>query len=293
MNPAKYSISDLEKLTGVKAPTIRIWEKRYHIIQPERTDTNIRFYSAHDLRRLMNITFLNKHGFRISAISNMTDNEIEDVVARLTQQPGADDGFLSDLVQSAIDLDEDRFDKIINASILKLGFENAFITIVFPLLEKVNILWQINKLSACQERFASNLVRHKLVVAIDGLFGHSASEPLEYLLYLPSGRYDEISLLYASYLVRKQGHHVIYLGPSIPLDHLRSLNNREKINRVVTNLSNGFTDKELLQYTLQVQKVFPSQKLFLICSSPEVLSDYQGDIQILPTFKAIQEAFTG
>jgi DNA-binding transcriptional MerR regulator len=288
MNVQRYSISDLEKLTGVKAHTIRIWEKRYGIISPERTDTNIRFYSVRDLQRLLNISFLNRHGFKISQISGMTDRDIETEVSRMSEKPGADEGYITDLVSAVNDLDEDRFERILNASILKLGFEASFHEVVFPLAEKVALMWQIGKINACQERFVNNLIRHKLVVAIDGLVGQNESSGKNYLLYLPSGHYDEINLLYANYLLRKSGHHVIYLGPSIPLDHLRSFSNREGIHHVVVSINPGYTEKELDQYLKQLTSVFTSSKITVISLAFEYQLPVSKEIDIISTYKDLQ-----
>jgi DNA-binding transcriptional MerR regulator len=264
MNLARYSISDLEKLTGIKAHTIRIWEKRYGIFSPERTDTNIRYYCVGDLQRLMNISFLNKHGFKISHISGMDDIHIQAEVARICELPGAEEGYLTDLIKAVTDIDEDRFERNVNSSILKMGFEQTFQQVVFPLLEKVGLLWQIGKISACQERFANNLIRHKLVVAIDGMVGHNTTTGSNYLLYLPTGQYDEINLLFANYLLRKAGHHIIYLGPSIPLDHLSFLSNRQLIDHVVVSLGQGFTDKEMAAYLEKLSTIFPGKDISII-----------------------------
>lgn len=275
MNIARYSISDLEKLTGIKAHTIRIWEKRYNIFSPERTDTNIRFYGINDLQRLLNISFLNKHGYKISLISGMTDSEVLFQVARICEEPGAEDGYLSDLIKASNDLDQDLFEKILNGSILKLGFEQSFQLVVFPLMEKINLLWQIGKVSACQERFVNNLIRNKLVVAIDGMAGYSPSSCENFLLYLPSGQYDEINLMYANYLLRKLGHQVIYLGPSIPVEHLKSLSGRHAIGHIVVSINQGYTDKELVSYTEKLIAIFPGKKIYLI----RIGSDFQ---EVLP-----------
>ncbi|MFO7617220.1 MAG: MerR family transcriptional regulator, partial [Bacteroidales bacterium] len=199
MKSNKYSITDLERLTGVKTPTIRMWEKRYGIISPERTGSNIRFYSDSDLQRLLNIVFLNRNGFKISLIAEMTDEAISHEITKLSEYPHGDEGWIPSMIQAANELDEEAFERLLNASILKSGFEKSFNNLVFPLLEKIRLLWQINKMSACQERFVKNLVRHKLVVAIDGLAGHSNPDPRNYLLFLPNGQYDEITLLYANY----------------------------------------------------------------------------------------------
>ncbi len=291
MNIARYSISDLEKLTGIKAHTIRIWEKRYGVIIPDRTDTNIRFYDADDLQRLMNISFLNKNGYKISQISGLNPVEIQDEVARICELPGADEGYLADLLKATNDLDEDRFERNLNGSVLKLGFDLAFQQLVFPFLEKINLLWQIGKINACQERFVNNLVKHKLVVAIDGMGGNVQLSALHFLLYLPSGHYDEINLLYANYLLRKAGHQVIYLGPSIPLEHLQSLSNRQIIDSILVTINHGFTEKEIASYTEKLVAVFPQKKIYLVCIGLDSHATLPFQIQKIPSYLALSQAF--
>jgi DNA-binding transcriptional MerR regulator len=283
----RYSISDLEKLTGIKAHTIRIWEKRYGVISPERTGTNIRFYTVKDLQKLLNITFLNKHGFKISAISAMSDAEVQLEVVRLSDMPGAEEGFLSNLLKASMELDEDSFERNLNGCILKMGFEQSFQEVIFPLLEKINLLWQIGKISACQERFVNNLVRHKLVVAIDGMVGHNHSTGEHYLLYLPVGQYDEINLLYANYLLRKAGHHVIYLGPSITIENLRSLSNLQVINHLVVSISQGFTDKELISYTERLADAFQGKRIYLIAIGSDLPRNLPREILGIHSYEAL------
>jgi MerR family transcriptional regulator, light-induced transcriptional regulator len=292
MNVERYSISDLEKLTGIKAHTIRIWEKRYKIISPDRTDTNIRYYSVNDLQRLMNISFLNKNGFKISLIAGMSEAEVLSEVSRICEMPGTEDGYLSDLLKATNDLDEDRFERILNGSILKLSFDQSFQQVVFPFLEKINLLWQIGKISSCQERFVNNLIRHKLVVAIDGMVGQNHSTDQHYLLYLPSGHYDEINLLYANYLLRKSGHQVIYLGPSIPLEHLSFLSNRQIIDHVVVSINQGYTDKELVTYASKLVGIFPGKKLLLVMIGFDFQVELPSDIIKIATYQEMVQAIT-
>lgn len=289
MNPQKYSISDLEKLTGIKAPTIRIWEKRYGLITPERTDTNIRFYSELQLQRLLNVSLLNRHGIKISRIAGMTDDQVKAEVTRISESPGGDDGFLPDLIGAFSDLDEDRFERILNSSILKLGFEEAFLHVVFPLVEKVNLMWQIGKISACQERFTHNLIRQKLVVVTDGLAGQVSNTGNHYLLYLPAGHYDEILLLFANYVLRKRGHQIVYLGPSIPLDHLRSFPNRELIDHLVVALNLPFTDKDLHRYTDELMQIFPTGKLTFICMSMNEMHELNNKVTVINSYSPLAE----
>jgi DNA-binding transcriptional MerR regulator len=285
MNLSRYSIGDLEKLTGIKAHTIRIWEKRYGIISPQRTDTNIRYYCLTDLQRLLNIVFLNKHGIKISHISGMSDSEVQSEVSRIFEEPGTEGGFLSQLIKATHDLDEDGFEKILNGSILKMGFEQSFEQVIFPFLEKVNLLWQIGKISACQERFVNNIIRHKLVVAIDGIVGHNHSSNEHFLLHLPSGQYDEINLLYANYLLRKVGHQVIYLGPSIPAEHLRSLSNRQTIDRIVVSVNPGYSDKELTSHAEKLVDIFPGKRVYLVSVGLDLQIVLPDDVLIISSYK--------
>jgi DNA-binding transcriptional MerR regulator len=293
MNPQKYSISDLEKLTGIKAPTIRIWEKRYGIITPDRTGTNIRFYSMHDLQRLLNISLLNRHGWKISHIAEMTDEQMQSEISKINDIKGEHDGCLPDLIKAFSDLDEERFERILNASILKLGFEQAFNLVVFPLLEKVNLMWQIGKINACQGRFANNLIRQKLVVASDGLAGQNVTTGSHYLLFLPSGHYDEILLLYSNYLLRKHGHQVIYLGPSIPLDHLRSFTNHDPIDHLVVSLDKPFADKDLLIYTNQLCQIFPDSKIIIICQLINNIPHLDNRVTVINSYSVLADRISG
>ena len=164
----RYSIKDLEKITGIKAHTIRIWEKRYGIVEPSRTQTNIRYYSDEDLRHLMNVAILNKYGYKISNIQGMTSEEIKKSVLELTYQYLDNDHLVDNLVMAMIELDEQRFDKIISSSIIKQGFDFTFENLLARFLEKIGILWQTGAVNPAQEHFISQLIRQKLILAIDG-----------------------------------------------------------------------------------------------------------------------------
>lgn len=288
MNPPRYNIRDLEKLSGIKAHTIRIWEKRYSIIKPYRTDTNIRSYTDEDLQKIMNISLLNRNGFKISQISQMTELEMGNEVQIISDSPAGNDVQINNLIQAAEEFQEDGFETVLNTSIIKLGFEQAFIQIVFPFLEKLGLLWQIGKVNACQERFVKNLIRHKLVVAIDGLVGQSQPTVKKgnYLLYLPLDEYSELELLFLNYLLRKFGHHVVYLGPSIPLDHLQRLKDRDQYTGIVTAINYQITQKELRDYYLKLSSLFNEQPVYIFSRSVELkLMESSDKLLVISSFE--------
>ena len=216
-----YSIKDLEQLSGIKAHTLRIWEQRYNLLQPKRTDTNIRFYDDDDLKLILNVALLNDNGVKISKIASMSPNELREEVMKLTERSLTHDDQIHALTICMIEMDEDRFDKILSTNILKLGFEQTMLNVIYPFMSKIGVLWQTGAVNPAQEHFISNLVRQKLIVAIDGQIPQQGGK--KFLLFLPEGELHEISILFASYLIKSKGHKVIYLGQSTPNDDLLSV----------------------------------------------------------------------
>ena len=216
-----YSIKDLEQLSGIKAHTLRIWEQRYNLLSPKRTDTNIRYYDDEDLKLILNVALLNDNGFKISKIVSMDRSEMRDEVMRLTERSLTHDDQLHALTISMIEMDEERFDKILSINILKLGFEQTMMNIIYPFMSKIGVLWQTGAINPAQEHFISNLVRQKLIVAIDGQIHTNTGK--KFLLFLPEGELHEVSILFASFLIKNKGHKVIYLGQNTPTEDLKQV----------------------------------------------------------------------
>jgi len=257
----KYSIKDLEKLTGIKAHTIRIWEKRYNIVCPLRTTTNIRFYSDGDLKRLLNVSILNRNGFKISNIVRLTTDEIRKSVMEASACSLSFESHIETLIVALLDMDENKFEKLISNSILKLGFEETVSNIIYPFLEKIGILWQIGTINPAQEHFITNLIRHKLIVAIDTENPTLRSNNKTFVLFLPEGELHELSLLFYSFLIKKRGHRVIYLGQSLPAEDLIQVKQIIRPDFLVTVITSVLYGKELYNYIRHLSELFPELTL--------------------------------
>jgi len=160
---AQYSIKDIELLSGIKAHTLRIWEQRYALLTPMRTDTNIRYYSDEQLKKILNVSLLNRNGYKISRIAIMSDADLKQQVTEITQQHQTPDDLLDALTQSMIDFDETGFEKFLSVAVIKYGFEDAFSRIVFPFLIRTGVLWSTGAVVPVQEHFISNLIRRKIM----------------------------------------------------------------------------------------------------------------------------------
>ena len=211
-----FTIRDLENLSGIKAHTIRIWEQRYSFLKPNRTSTNIRFYSNEELKKILNVALLNKFGFKISHIDKMNEGEICEKILSLNQMEAQHERIVNTLIQNMVDLDMKSFEEVLDSFIAARGIEKTISQIIFPYLEKIGILWLTNHINPAQEHLVSNIIRQKLIVGIQ-----SINSPLKIdktvLLFLPEGEYHELSLLFMNYLLKSKGVNTIYLGCSIPL----------------------------------------------------------------------------
>ncbi len=256
-----YSIKDLEQLSGIKAHTLRIWEQRYNLLSPKRTETNIRFYDDQDLKLILNVALLNDNGVKISKIASMDSVEIREEVMKLTERSLTHDDQIHALTICMIEMDEDRFDKILSTNIIKLGFEQTMMNIIYPFMSKIGVLWQTGAINPAQEHFISNLVRQKLIVAIDGQISKGGGK--KFLLFLPEGELHETSMLFASYLIKNKGHKVIYLGQSTPYEDLLSVYNLHQPEYLLTVITTSPSSEYVQEYLNSLSKRFPNANILV------------------------------
>lgn len=285
---AIYSIKDLEKLSGIKAHTLRIWEKRYNLITPQRTDTNIRYYLDEDLKRLLNIALLNRFGVKISKIAEMSDDEITSQVSFVSDRINETDTQLDALTISMIEMDELKFHKIISQKIEQIGFEQTMMEVIYPFLDKLSVLWFTGSINAAQENFMANLIKQKIYVAIEHLGIKNPGDQKKVLLYLPEGESQELSLLFIHYLFKERKFNVVNIGSGISFDDLRGAyevhhpdyvftiinepRHRQSIQDYVNKISDFFSDSTIILSGFQViQGNMKSNKNYLIMHSLEDL----------------------
>lgn len=211
-----FSIKELESLSGIKAHTIRIWEQRYQFLKPSRTLTNIRTYSNDELKTLLTVALLNKHGYKISRIDNMQPDQRRQEVLQLNNTEAKSEQLVNDLIGCMIDLDFIQFENILTKHIRQHDIFTSISGIVFQFLEKVGILWQTNRINPAHEHIATCIVRQKVISGIDQLPVAAKTAPL-FLLFLPEGEHHELGLLFVYYMLKKRGIPVIYLGANVPL----------------------------------------------------------------------------
>jgi DNA-binding transcriptional MerR regulator len=260
---ANYSIKDLERLSGIKAHTIRIWEKRYGLLKPSRTDTNIRHYSDDDLKRILNVSILNRHGIKISHIASMDEKELTDKILIISHDASDYESLIESLIVSMVEMNKEKFEKLLSRSIMQVGFEDTIIKIVYPFFEKIGILWQTGTINPAQEHFITHLIRQKIIVGIDSVIPANHPSPKHFLLFLPEGELHELGLLFYSYLLQKRGHKVTNLGQWVPLADMASASTVLNVDFLLTSIAAAHSGSELMDYLIKLSATFHDKTIYV------------------------------
>lgn len=231
-----FTIKDLENLSGIKAHTIRIWEQRYNFLKPQRTTTNIRYYSNEELKTILNIALLNKYGYKISHIDKMQPAEIQERILSFGDAKIIQERIINELVQQMADLDIDQFEKTLTQYITEKGIERTVVQIIFPFLEKIGILWQTGHINPVQEHLVTNIIRQKLIVGIETTVS-TVKIDKTFLLFLPEGEHHELGLLFMYYLLKSRGAKTIYLGANVPVKDVQHVIDYKKPDVVFIHLT--------------------------------------------------------
>ena len=255
-----FTIKELENLSGIKAHTIRVWEQRYSFLKPQRTSTNIRYYTNEELKIVLNIALLNKYGYKISHINKMRPDELTEKLVSLSNSQAQQERIINELLQLTIDMDIEKLEATLNQYVSAKGIDKVITQVIFPFLEKIGILWLANHVHPAQEHLVTNIVRQKLIVGIEGAFTH-LSAVKTVLLYLPEGEYHELGLLYVYYLLKCKGVRVLYLGANVPMKDLEFVAAVKKPEFVYTHLTTVASNFNLDKFLFHLHTHFPSSSV--------------------------------
>ena len=259
---SNFSIKNLENLSGIKAHTLRIWEKRYNLLEPERTNTNIRRYSLESLKKLLNVTLLYNHGFKISKIASLDSDEIPKLVRSIALKSNSEQVSINAFKLSMINFDYELFDTNYEEILQHNNFEYVFLQIFMPLMRELGILWQTGAISASHEHFLTNLIKQKLHLQTEYLQRNKNlfSENPTFVLFLPENEIHELGILYLNYLILSKGHKTIFLGQSLQISSLETLYSYDTKFNFVSYITVEPNKEDIMLYLKNFNKYILDQK---------------------------------
>ena len=271
---SSYTIKDLEKISGIKAHTIRIWEQRYNFLQPQRTETNIRSYSAEELKVILNVSLLNKYGFKISHIDKMSSEQMEEKIMALNQLDAQKERVVNALIKEMVGLNMVAFERQLDLYIGQKGIEKTINEIIFPYLERVGILWVTNHINPAQEHLATNIVRQKIILGIEKL-PPLVNYSKRIVLFMPEGEYHELGLLYVHFLLKQRGVYVDYLGANVPMVDLKYLTEVRKIDYLYCHITSPARNFKLDKFFANLATINSQTPIIL---SGQLIQEFKGKI---------------
>lgn len=241
----QFSIKDLENLSGIKAHTIRIWEKRYKLLSPKRTDTNIRFYDLKNLQKLLNVTLLYNNGYKISKISKLSEHEIKKQCRNIITEKAVKNLFINDLKLAMINFDQTLFETSYQKLLEVLDFKEIYVSYFVPFLNEIGLLWHTDTINPAHEHFITSLIKQKILVNIEKIQHIPPTRhDNRFILFLPENEIHELGLTYINYEIMSRGYQSIYLGQSTPISSLKSfLSYHDKITFITYFTVEPSTDK--------------------------------------------------
>ncbi len=289
-----FSIKDIENLTQIKAHTLRIWEQRYNVLRAKRTTTKIRYYDAEDLKTALRIALLNKHGYKISKISNMRPEEVDDLINAIDDRSFLSLAVANRLLEAMLSFDIELFEAILDQHIREHGLERTVEDVIFQFMEKVGMLWLGNRVMPAQEHLVSNVVYRKVALAIEKTPGIVSARASKMLLFLPEGETHDLGLQYVHYLAKKLGFKVLYLGADAPLSEVKFTYQHQAPEYVYLHLTSVVKEFNLLRYINRLGEELSKATIFV---SGQMLRKYRidppGNMKFLFSLKDVRETLTG
>jgi MerR family transcriptional regulator, light-induced transcriptional regulator len=253
-----FSIRQIELLTGIKSHTLRIWEQRYDFFKAPRKESNLRFYTNEDLKKLLCISFLYHNGWKVSRIAALSDEEVAAEVERIPLGKENYPTAIQHLLKAAIDFNEAGFTAVLSDLQPKIGFEALISEVCYPYLNRVGLLWDTSKIIPAQEHFSSYIIQARVISETEKLSPTQNGEP-EIVLFCPEEEFHELPLLFINYLLRKHGWRVLYLGPNIRLKDLEEAARLPGISHLYLHLITNFTGISIDEYFETLRRAFPDK----------------------------------
>lgn len=284
-----FTIKELESFSGIKAHTIRIWEQRYNLLKPDRTDTNIRRYTDQDLKKLLNISLLLNMGYKISGIAKLSDTQIQDTILKSQVDHGADQHHQHVLKIAMLNYDELLFNSVIDPYVAQYGIERTFVEVIIPFLHSIGVMWQADAICPAQEHFISSLIRQKLFSLIEELKVVPASKEKTLILFLPELEIHEISLIMLQYVFKSRGYKTIFLGQSVPIDDLVQVYQRLGTVHFVSILTTNPMPILLNDYMKKISKLFTDSECHFHFTGFIIKGQKSIDFQLISYYNTVEE----
>lgn len=282
-----FTIKEIERMSGIKAHTLRMWEKRYELVLPHRKQSQHRWYSNEDLKSILRVAWLYHQGYRISHIASLSDTEKAALIDKQIQSGHYFSEATAQLMKASLDVDTERFQLLLQQIILPLGLESATVQVLYPFLEKLGLLWMNDELMPAQEHLASLHIRHAIIRSIDELPQPTAKHP-PIVLFMPEEEYHEMPLLFVHFMLKKNGYGVLYFGGNHAEDAVESYCQRHATGLMHYHYITNFTRFDSQEYLQNWCRRFPQWRIVVSGGGVQQLGAVPANAHVLKSMLQLQ-----
>lgn len=271
MAEAHQAIKVVARRTGLSPHVIRVWEKRYGAVEPERTQTNRRLYSNEQIERLSLLREITRNGHSIGNVAKLPTDKLREL-ARESTAPGEDSrthaapqsgpACLEECVEAVKSLDAQALDEALRRGATELGAQGLLQRVIAPLAQTIGDLWRDGIITAAHEHFASAVIRIFLGHATRPFAGTDSAPVL--VVATPAGQIHELGALLVGAAASNLGWHVTYLGASLPAEEIAGVARKNRARAVALSVVYPEDDPRLEGELTRLHESLPQEVLLLV-----------------------------
>jgi len=284
-----FTIKDIENLSGIKAHTLRIWEQRYQLFIPKRKESKHRYYDNEDLKHILRISQLYHNGVKISKIAQLPASSIRSMAMEQPLGKQNTDAYIHRLIEASIDFDEDRFEELFEQSLKQFGLEVTIIDVMYGFLERIGLLWLTDHIIPAQEHFASNIIKRKIISALDALKTKPSPSSETYVIFAPEGEQHEIPLLLNHYLMKASGKKCVYMGVDVPFDDLETYVKLKSPKYLFFHAITNLYEEPIHELLKHLKKKFNQQEIIMSGPLTKEVTEMVPGVTLLKSMKEMLE----
>lgn len=284
-----FTIKDIENLSGIKAHTLRIWEQRYQLFIPKRKESKHRYYDNEDLKHILRISQLYHNGVKISKIAQLPASSIRSMAMEQPLGKQNTDAYIHRLIEASIDFDENRFEALFEQSLKQFGLEVTIIDVMYGFLERIGLLWLTDHIIPAQEHFASNIIKRKIISALDALKTKPSPSSQTYVIFAPEGEQHEIPLLLNHYLMKASGKKCVYMGVDVPFDDLETYVKLKSPKYLFFHAITNLYEEPIHELLKHLKKKFNQQEIIMSGPLTKEVTEMVPGVTLLKSMKEMLE----
>jgi len=287
-----YPMRVVARLTGLTADTIRVWERRYEAVKPDRTMGNKRRYSDEQVRRLVLLRRATELGHSIGQVARLEDNELRrmigDMAPAASSQSSLYGALVEDYLEAVLAFDVQGAESILNRTAAIIPPMQLTFDVILPLMRRIGELWSRREITIAHEHIVSGQLRSLLGTLI------RHTEPVagapRVIVGTPPGHLHEFGAIIGAFIAASRGLEPIYLGTNLPLEEIDDAATQAKADLVLMSIARDCEPSERSDLVEGLKRLSESHEVWLGVPDGHTLVDSSAPVHFMHRYEDLDQA---